>query len=222
MLQWPLAAACAAACVLAVSDLLTDGARRIGRRAAGWASASARPATRRWQPPVSAVPRQLAVTVRRSCARGTGSRRATSLAERGDVAGELVEPRRRGRAGRRGRPVAPATPLLDAVERVLDPLEALGDRAQPAGEALDVGRRRDVERPHRGLLRLDRLLARLEGARERAVDDRVRDQLLGELAERLLALPGEPVDEVRVRSGAAIGGRVHQPNRYTRPARLTA
>ena len=75
--------------------------------------------------------------------------------------------------------------------RVLDALEALRDRAQPAGDALDVGRRGDAERAHRGLLGLDGLLAGLERARHRCVHDRVGDQLLDDLAEGLLALPGE-------------------------------
>src|SRR3712207_8036547 len=40
---------------------------------------------------------------------------------------------------------------------VLDALHALRDRPQPARDALDVGRRGDVERAHRGLLRRDGL-----------------------------------------------------------------
>ena len=124
------------------------------------------------------------VTVRRSCARGTGSppgatasrsaarSRAISSSRASSAVGALGA----GGLGRR------AGLVLEPVERVLDALEPLGDRAQPARQALDVGGGRDVERAHRRLLRLDRLLARLESAGDRAVDHRVGDQLLGDLA----------------------------------------
>ena len=55
-------------------------------------------------------------------------------------------------------------PGLDAVEPVLDALEALRDRAQAAGQALEVGGGREVERAHRHLLGLGGLLASLERA----------------------------------------------------------
>ena len=51
---------------------------------------------------------------------------------------------------------------VEPVDAVLDALEPLGDGAQPARQALDVGRGRDVQRAQRGLLRLAGALARLE------------------------------------------------------------
>ena len=78
-----------------------------------------------------------------------------------------------GRAGRRASSI---------------PSRRCDDRAQAAGEALDVGRRRDVEGAHRGLLCLHRALAGVEGAGEGAAHDRVLEELLGELAEDVLAL----------------------------------
>jgi hypothetical protein len=75
------------------------------------------------------------------------------------------------------------------------PLEPLRDRAQPAGEPLDVGRGGDPERAHGRLLRLERLLARLERPRQRAGDHRVPGEFLGDLSERLLALAGQPLTQ---------------------------
>ncbi|MEO8277041.1 MAG: hypothetical protein ABI639_12570 [Thermoanaerobaculia bacterium] len=43
-----------------------------------------------------------------------------------------------------------------------------------------------------------RLLSCLEGAGDRAIYHRVRDQLLGDLAERLLTLPGDAVNEALI------------------------
>ena len=84
---------------------------------------------------------------------------------------------------------------LDAVERVLDSLKALGDRAQPTRQALDVGGGGNAEGPHRRLLCLGGLLARGERARERAGHHRVARQLLGHPPERLLALAREAIYE---------------------------
>jgi hypothetical protein len=85
--------------------------------------------------------------------------------------------------------------VLEAVDRLLDALQARGHRSQPPREAVDVGRRGEIERAHRGLLRVDGLLARGEGARDRGVDQRVLEQVRGQLAERLLPLPREPVPQ---------------------------
>ena len=60
-------------------------------------------------------------------------------------------------------------------------------------EALDVAGRREVQRTHRDLLGLGGLVADAERARQRAVDERVLEQVLGEAAERLLALGREAV-----------------------------
>ena len=108
--------------------------------------------------------------------------------------------------------------LVEAVDPVLDALEALGDRPHAPGEALDVGGRGDVQRAHRDLLGLGGLLARLEGAGQRAVDQRVLEQVLGELAQRVLALPGQaaaqPFRGGLVRSsGAFLARRRRSPPR---------
>ena len=199
----------AAAVLLAVSDQLADGGggestpRRWRRSGCAWARpACAALAGYCWE----------SVTVRRSCARGTGSEPGRhGLAQRGEVAGDLVQPLPRcprGPCGA-GAAAAAARPVLEPVEGVLDALEALGDRAQPPRQPLDVGGRRDVQRAHRRLLRLHGLLAGLEGAGQRPVHHRVRDQLLGDLAERLLALAREAVDE---RLFALVG---HRPRAYS-------
>ena len=99
---------------------------------------------------------------------------------------------------RRARPAEASLPLVEPVDGVLDALQPLGDRADPAGQALDVGRRRDVQRAEGGLLGLGRLLARLEGPGDGAGDQRVLEQVLGELADRVLALPGEPLAEAGI------------------------
>ena len=127
-----------------------------------------------------------------------------------DGAGQQRRPRRpasragprsrRGARRRRERVAAVGElgePLVEPVDAVLDALEALRDRPQPPREPLDVGRRRDVERAERGLLGLARALARLEGPGDRAVDQRVLQQVLRQLAEGVLALraragPGAP------------------------------
>ena len=50
-----------------------------------------------------------------------------------------------------------------------------------------------LERPYRGLLRMHRTLARFERPGDRGVDEWVLQQLLRKLAERVLALAGNPV-----------------------------
>src|SRR5689334_14604698 len=116
--------------------------------------------------------------------------RGKRLAQCGDVARDLLDALEHllvlaVPGGRRGEPLHA---LLDAVEGVLDRLEPLRDRAHAAGEALDVGGGRDVQRAHRDVLGGDRLLTRLEGALEGAGHDRVARELLGELPERFFPL----------------------------------
>ena len=52
---------------------------------------------------------------------------------------------------------------VEPLDAVLDRLQALGQRADAAGEPFDVGGRGQVERAQRHLLRLGRLLAGVEG-----------------------------------------------------------
>jgi hypothetical protein len=96
--------------------------------------------------------------------RGSGVARARQQRDVGGELGELGLDRAQPLVEARER-VAVAglevgEPLVEAVDAVLDALEALRDRAQPAREALDVGRGRDVQRAHGGFLRLRGLLAR--------------------------------------------------------------
>jgi hypothetical protein len=51
------------------------------------------------------------------------------------------------------------------------------------------------------------LLACLEGARERAVDERVLEEVLGELAERVLTLAGEALAQPFGGGGVRHGGK---------------
>jgi len=95
--------------------------------------------------------------------------------------------------------------LVEPVEAVLDALEALRDRPHATGEALDVGGRGDVQRPHRHLLGLGRLLLRVERAREGAVEQRVLEHVLGELADRILTLAGDPL--LQAFRGGLVGHR---------------
>ena len=114
------------------------------------------------------------------------------------AAGELAReraswPRSPRGAGRCRRRRERSKPLVEAVDAVLDALEALRDRAHAPRQPLDVGRGRDVERRERRLLRRGRLLARLERASDRAAHERVREQVLGQPAEGVLALLGQPL-----------------------------
>ena len=97
--------------------------------------------------------------------------------------------------------------LVEAVDAVLDALQALGDRPHAPREALDVGGRRDVERPEGDLLSRGGLLAGLEGARDGAVDQGVLEQILGQSPEGVLALSGEALAQA-----VAAGFLVHAPN----------
>ena len=87
---------------------------------------------------------QESVTVRRSCARGIGSSPGATSAESA-ARSRLISSRRASILARRWSPDAPAATghaLVEAVDRVLDPLEALRHRPEPASDALDVGGRR--------------------------------------------------------------------------------
>ncbi len=117
------------------------------------------------------------------------------LALDGARAGRRRRVRCRARRFRAGGQLVDA--VLQAVERLLDALQPRAHGAQPARQPVDVGGRRQVERAHRRLLRVDRLLACRERPRDRAVDQRVLEQVGGELAERLLALARQPVAQAR-------------------------
>ena len=107
------------------------------------------------------------------------------------------------------RPLEAREALVEAVDAVLDALQALGDRPHAPREALDVGRGREVQRAERDLLGLGGLLARLEGARDGAVDERVLEQVLGEPSEGVLALSGKALAQA-----VAAGFLVHAAERY--------
>src|SRR5205807_3004128 len=136
------------------------------------------------------------------------------LAERCDVARDLLQAgRQRLDVGALRRTEHALEPDVEPVHRVLDALESLGDRAQAPGEPLDVGGRGDSKGAHRHLLRLHRLLARLEGAAERGRQHRVARQLLRDLAQGLLALARDALAEPLV---AALVG--HRAGAYRTPS----
>lgn len=81
---------------------------------------------------------------------------------------------------------APGVPR-NPIQLVLYLVEPLRDRAQPALEALEVTRRGQVERGHRSVLGLQRLLASPEGGGHGVLEHMAVEQGLGELADRLLA-----------------------------------
>ena len=87
----------------------------------------------------------------------------------------------------------------DVVDLLLDLLQALRERAQPPLQPFDVARRGQVERAHRRLLGLERLLAGAEGG-----GDRVR------AASGCRAAPG------RARRSPARCARAGRPARRTR------
>ena len=122
---------------------------------------------------------------RRACGRGW-PRPAESLPSCPSIAAS----RSPGGCGRARHLLQPA---VEAVDAVLDALQPLGDGAQPAREALHVRGGRDVQRAHRGFLGSDGAFPGIEGPGDGTVDDRVLQQLLGELPERVLALPGDAV-----------------------------
>src|SRR5512133_286433 len=99
--------------------------------------------------------------------------------------------------------------LVEAVDAVLDALQALGDRAHAPRETLDVGRRRDVQRPEGDLLSRGGRLARLEGTRDGAVDQGVLEQILRQSPEGVLALSGEALAQA-----VAAGFLFHAAERY--------
>ena len=207
----------AAGCVLTVSDVIAEGRRidddalhaaelRLGDAAVAalGGSRAARPSCGRGALGLGfgfgfgLAAAGFSSTSSRSCSRGGGAGRrssadasapssAPSLAEVVLDRGEALV----GAAERRA--LERLEPLVEPVDAVLDPLEPLRDRPQAPGQALDVGGGRDVERAHRGLLRLDGALAGAEGARDRGVDERVLEQVLGELAHRVLARARELV-----------------------------
>ena len=195
----PGCAAYAAACLLGVTDQLARRARPRTARATARGSSgssSARRPGRRWSrrlalgaarrpsaapAPAAAAPpgRHAPRGARRGRARPPrGAPRACSPARRSARRPVAAAARRRAapRAGRRASSIASSRWQTDRRRRV--------SRSMSAADGMS-------ERPHRHVLRLDRLLARLECARERAGDQRVAGQLLGQLAERLLALAGE-------------------------------
>ena len=77
--------------------------------------------------------------------------------------------------------------VTELVEGVLDGLEAVGERAHAAADALHIPGARNVDRTERRLLHLHRPLAGTEGPAERLAEQRVLEQGLGDLADRLLA-----------------------------------
>ena len=143
-------------------------------------------------------------TASRSCSRGTGAGRASSVSLTSFVSWPSTAASRSASAGSlRARRTQlggePVDAVLEPVERLLDALQPGADGAQPPRQPVDVGRRRQVQRAHRRLLRVDGLLARGERPRDRAVDQRVLEQVGGELAERLLALTRQPVAQALLR-----------------------
>ena len=81
---------------------------------------------------------------------------------------------------------------------VLEGLDPVGEGADPAAQALEVAGAGDVERAERRLLCLRGPLAGAEGLAERLAEQRVLEQRLGEVADRLLAARAEAA--VRPRS----------------------
>ena len=183
----------AAACLLLVSTT-SSAARAHRRRGAHARRARARPRRAGRALGSSAFLARLAASapgLRRP--RGAPARAASAPRASSAPAQRAAARRRAWRAGSSiaaSRSSTPASrrraerlePLVEPVDAVLDALEALRDRAQAPRQPLDVGRRRDVERAHRGLLRLHRALARLERPGDRAVDERVLEQILRDLA----------------------------------------
>ena len=145
----------AAGCVLAVTDVPgSGGPRRVDaerlradRPALGEAGYAA---------PRSAEPRcGDSLTVRRSCARGIGLSPGATASRRAARSRAISSSRCSTRSSS-DLTARRREPLLEPVDRVLDALEPLRERAQAAGDALDVGRRGQVEGAHRGLLGLRR------------------------------------------------------------------
>ena len=197
-----------AGCILIVSDLVPERHPHRRRRAArGRAAARRGGASPRSRTSCAAgslrlrlrlggrgllVDREALLLARRR--RRPGVERRGERAELGAELGEVVLDRAEALLGTAERRlVERLEALVEAIDAVLDALEPLRDRPQPPGQALDVGRGRDVQRAHRRLLRLHGPLAGAEGARDRGVDDRVLEQVLRELADRVLARARELV-----------------------------
>jgi hypothetical protein len=81
----------------------------------------------------------------------------------------------------------------DLIERVLDGLEALGNRAQAPGKAVDIVAGREVEVPEGAGARLGGALPRPERNLQSLVHPGVVDQQLGEVTQRSLASPGTAI-----------------------------
>ena len=75
------------------------------------------------------------------------------------------------------------------------PSSRWGDRPQPAGQPLHIGGRGDPEGSHRGFLGPNGGFTRLERARDGRADHGIRDYLLRDPAEGLLALSRKTVHE---------------------------
>ena len=106
--------------------------------------------------------------------------------------------------------------LVEAVDAVLDALQALGDRSHPAREALDVCRRGDVQRPEGHLLGLGPSRAPRRRARDRSVHQRVLEEVLGELAQGVL--PGLASRSRRLSFGVGSSMDATYPLPEDRPA----
>jgi hypothetical protein len=120
--------------------------------------------------------------------------RRQGRAQGGDLLAERGQPRfdRRQAVGLAAGGAQSGHALVQAVDAVLDPLEALRDRAHAPRKAFDVGGGGDVERPEGHLLGLGGALSRLEGAGDRPAHDGVLEQLLGQAAQRVLSLLRQP------------------------------
>ena len=185
--------------LLGVTDHLAEGGRdRIpATSTSAWGSASARRPGRRWRELACFGDGEALLGPRHGVSHG-----CHRLAELGQVGGDLLQSLAqvlraavaalaRGRGSRRRL-------VLEPVQRVLDALQPLGHRPQPAGQPLDVRSGRQVQRTHRRFLGQHGLLTRLESTSDRAADHRIGDQLLGQAPERLLSLARHPVDEALV------------------------
>ena len=94
----------------------------------------------------------------------------------------------------------------DRVELVLERLDPIRERADATLEPLEIAGARHVEGAERRLLRLRRPLPRAEGLAERLAEQRVLEERLGEVPDRLLAAGAEACDSRRS-SGAFAAGR---------------
>ena len=130
--------------------------------------------------------------------RSIAVRRASVTPRSGDVPDPAAAtPRRVRRArradrrpGRQGRLGGAPTKHGELVERVikaiLERFEPIRQRTEPLLNALDVGRRRDVERAHRRALCLGCPLARADRLRHRLAEERVVEERLRQVGQGLL------------------------------------